>query len=422
MGSGRWSTDLYDAAVRYRAASGVSAFAYSDSGATSVHPRLDPLRVIVRESRDSAEHSESLAVAVLFDVTGSMRWVPQTLQTKLPELLGLLLRKGYVAHPLQRRSRRVPGAGDDRRGTRSRSRLGHPDRARRRWRRGRGQAVRHVVVVDLGYGDAGKGTVVDWLCTRRCGEEPVHAVVRFNGGAQAAHNVVTADGRHHSFAQFGSGTFTPGVRTHLSRHVLVDPLALIAEAGHLAALGVRDALDRLTVDRSALVTTPYHRAANRARETARGAGRHGSCGMGVGETMAYALAHGDEALRAGDCLCPRTVRRKLTLLRDRLTEEVGRLEAPGVAACMARSEPSRPASPWSARLTCRGCSVRVPSCSRAPRGCFWTSGTGSTRTPPGPRPPSRTLTRCWTRPARRGRRSDSAWCAPMRPGTDRAPS
>jgi hypothetical protein len=99
MGSGRWSTDVYDAAVRYRAASGVSAFAYSDSGATSVHPRLDPLRVIVRESRDSAEHSESLAIAVLFDVTGSMRWVPQTLQTKLPELLGLLLRKGYVAHP-----------------------------------------------------------------------------------------------------------------------------------------------------------------------------------------------------------------------------------------------------------------------------------------------------------------------------------
>ena len=127
----------------------------------------------------------------------------------------------------------------------------------------------HYIVADLGYGDAGKGTVVDWLCSHG-GAEPVHTVVRFNGGAQAAHNVVAPDGRHHTFAQFGSGTFTPGVRTHLSRFMLVDPAALAAEAAHLGSLGIRDALDRLTVDRDALLTTPYHRAANQARERARG--------------------------------------------------------------------------------------------------------------------------------------------------------
>ncbi|MGC5031423.1 adenylosuccinate synthetase, partial [Micromonospora sp. DT229] len=136
----------------------------------------------------------------------------------------------------------------------------------------------HTIVVDLGYGDAGKGTVVDWLCATR----PVQMVVRFNGGAQAAHNVVLPDGRHHTFAQFGAGTFHPGVWTHLSRHVVVDPLALAAEADHLAELGVPDALDRLTVDGEALLATPYHRAANRARELSRGADRHGSCGLGVG--------------------------------------------------------------------------------------------------------------------------------------------
>ncbi|NKZ05691.1 adenylosuccinate synthetase [Actinomadura latina] len=182
------------------------------------------------------------------------------------------------------------------------------------------------MVVDLGFGDAGKGTVVDHLCSagapplggrppRPPGERGVAAVVRFNGGAQAAHNVVTADGRHHTFAQFGSGTFTPGVRTHLSRFMLVDPLALAAEAGHLRALGVADALDRLTVDGDALLTTPYHRAANRARESARGAARHGSCGMGIGETASYALEHG-EAPRAGDCVSPARLRRRLAALRD----------------------------------------------------------------------------------------------------------
>jgi len=195
--------------------------------------------------------------------------------------------------------------------------------------------VRHVIVLDLGYGDAGKGTVVDWLCSsgsgRAPGGGPVHTVVRFNGGAQAGHNVVTTDGRQHTFAQFGSGTFTPGVRTHLSRFVLVDPLALAAEAGHLAALGVRDALDRLTVDRDALLTTAYHRAANRARELARGSHRHGSCGMGIGETASYAFQYPADAPRVADCASSRMLRRKLETLIDRLTAELGALDGPPVA-------------------------------------------------------------------------------------------
>lgn len=188
----------------------------------------------------------------------------------------------------------------------------------------------HVVVVDLGFGDAGKGTVVDWLCASR----PVHAVVRFNGGGQAAHTVVLPDGRRHTFAQFGSGTLRPGVRTHLSRFMVVDPLALVVEADHLTMLGVGDALARLTVDAGAPLATPYHRAANRARELARGAARHGSCGMGVGETMSYQLAWPDDAPVVGDCRAPKLLRHKLSRLRDRLADEVGPLDAPPVDDCV----------------------------------------------------------------------------------------
>jgi hypothetical protein len=98
MGSGIWSTDVYDAADRYRRTTGVSAFAYSDGGARTVHPKLDPSDA-VRECRDSDEHPQSLAISVLFDVTGSMRSVPRLLQAKLPQLLGLLQRKGYATDP-----------------------------------------------------------------------------------------------------------------------------------------------------------------------------------------------------------------------------------------------------------------------------------------------------------------------------------
>ncbi len=182
----------------------------------------------------------------------------------------------------------------------------------------------HVVVVGLGFGDEGKGAVVDALCA----DGSVSSVVRFNGGAQAAHNVI-ADGRHHTFSQFGSGTLA-GVPTLLSRHVLVEPIALAAESRELAGLGVPDPLRLLTVDTRALLTTPVHVAANRAREDARGRARHGSCGKGIGETVWYSLLDGARpgdvvehqrvlgtpgaAPTVGDCGSPTTLRRKLDAL------------------------------------------------------------------------------------------------------------
>lgn len=167
----------------------------------------------------------------------------------------------------------------------------------------------HIIVVDLGFGDAGKGATVDWLCSAEAGLG-VAAVVRFNGGAQAAHNVI-AEGRHHTFAQFGSGTFS-GVPTLLSRHMLVEPIALAGEARQLAALGVPDPLSLLRIDGRALLTTPIHIAANRAREDARGSSRHGSCGRGIGETAWYALEH--DAPTVSDCLHPKVLRVKLQAL------------------------------------------------------------------------------------------------------------
>lgn len=106
MGSSHWSTDAYHARQAYNSSVGSSSFGYTDDvlastprSAWRVHDSLDPHGVGVRESRDSAEHPESLAISVLFDVTGSMRNVPRVLQTKLPDLFGLLLRKGYVRDP-----------------------------------------------------------------------------------------------------------------------------------------------------------------------------------------------------------------------------------------------------------------------------------------------------------------------------------
>lgn len=161
--------------------------------------------------------------------------------------------------------------------------------------------TRYASVLGLGFGDCGKGHFIDAL-TRRW---TAHTVVRFNGGAQAGHNVVTpaeanSPSRHHTFSQFGAGTFVPGVRTLLVAPMIVHPTALLVEAEVLARVGVTDALARLTIDARCRITTPFHQAAGRLRELLRGDAAHGTCGVGVGETVRHALEHPGQEIRYAD--------------------------------------------------------------------------------------------------------------------------
>lgn len=145
-------------------------------------------------------------------------------------------------------------------------------------------AYQAYAVIDLGFGDSGKGTIVDYLA-RKTGS---NLVVRFNGGAQAGHNVVTPGRcRHHCFSQFGSGTFVEGVSTLLTSDVTIHPIGLQKEAEHLRQIGVWDALNRLIIDAECLVITPYHQALNCLKELSRGKDIHGSCGVGYGETISH---------------------------------------------------------------------------------------------------------------------------------------
>ena len=190
--------------------------------------------------------------------------------------------------------------------------------------------MRAYVIVDLGFGDAGKGLLTDFLARHfKAG-----VVVRYNGGAQAGHNVVTADGRQHTFSQFGSGTFLPDVKTYLSRHVVIHPAALLIEGDILEGKGVRDVFSRLRLSDQALVITPFQQAANRIREIVRGTDRHGSCGVGVGETVEDALLHPQDRLLAGDLANPTRLRRKLRTIREQKYEElvkIGKGQSPGLS-------------------------------------------------------------------------------------------
>lgn len=106
MGGSSWSDSHYASRSSVRAASGSDGFDYSKkirSGSikAAVNEKLDPKKMKngKRECRDSEAHPNSVPVYVGLDVTGSMQTVPTIIQKKLPELMGLLIRKGYLEHP-----------------------------------------------------------------------------------------------------------------------------------------------------------------------------------------------------------------------------------------------------------------------------------------------------------------------------------
>lgn len=201
--------------------------------------------------------------------------------------------------------------------------------------------ARLVSVLGLGFGDCGKGLLTDFLVRRH----RAHTVVRFNGGAQAGHNVVIPDGRRHTFSQFGAGTFSAGVFTVLARPVVVHPTALLEEARVLAEAGIGDAFERLLIDARCLVTTPFHQAAGRLREWQRGAAAHGTCGAGFGETVRHALNHAEQALHWGDLSrigsdgAARDVEARVEAIRHTLrNDHLERGEPPALASAEARAE------------------------------------------------------------------------------------
>ncbi len=110
MGGSNYSDAIYSSRIASARATGADVFAHtaaisSGRAARKVHEKLDPKRhntlgKNIRESFDSAVHPESQAVAVLFDVTGSMHDVPRLLaEQKLGKLMATLVKKGILEHP-----------------------------------------------------------------------------------------------------------------------------------------------------------------------------------------------------------------------------------------------------------------------------------------------------------------------------------
>jgi len=177
-----------------------------------------------------------------------------------------------------------------------------------------------IITVGLGFGDEGKGSAVDYLVR----EYNSKLVVRYNGAHQAAHTVVLPNGKKHIFSQVGSGTFA-GADTFLGPRMIIELTAMANEVRALMHLLGKP--PKIYIHPKCLVTTPYHKILNRAKEDSRLV-KHGSCGVGVGETRKYWLEHGKDAIVFEDLLGSRVeLIDKLELLHQRTIAQVYDLDS-----------------------------------------------------------------------------------------------
>lgn len=149
---------------------------------------------------------------------------------------------------------------------------------------------KNVVVLGTQWGDEGKGKIVDLLT------DEAKLVVRFQGGHNAGHTLVI-DGEKTVLHLIPSGILRDEVTCLIGNGVVLAPDALLKEIIQLeqASIPVRE---RLKLSPACPLILPYHVALDQAREAARGKGKIGTTGRGIGPAYEDKVAR--RGLRLGD--------------------------------------------------------------------------------------------------------------------------
>lgn len=164
--------------------------------------------------------------------------------------------------------------------------------------------AKNVVVIGTQWGDEGKGKIVDWLTDHAQG------VVRFQGGHNAGHTLVIG-GKKTVLHLIPSGILRDRVACYIGNGVVISPEALLKEVDMLEQAGV-NVRNRLHISEACPLILPCHIALDNARESARGIGKIGTTGRGIGP------AYEDKVAR-------RAIRLQDLFHRDRFAAKLGEM-------------------------------------------------------------------------------------------------
>jgi adenylosuccinate synthase len=148
------------------------------------------------------------------------------------------------------------------------------------------------VLLGLQWGDEGKGKVVDVLTPH------YDIVARFQGGPNAGHTL-EFEGQKFVLRSIPSGIFQGGKINIIGNGVVLDPALFKQEVDALAVSG-HPLEKRIKISKKAHLILPTHRLLDLASESAKGSGKIGTTGKGIGPTYTDKVSR--SGLRVGDIL------------------------------------------------------------------------------------------------------------------------
>jgi adenylosuccinate synthase len=140
------------------------------------------------------------------------------------------------------------------------------------------------IIIGIQWGDEGKGRIVDYYA------RDYDVVSRFGGGDNAGHSIRVGD-RKLALRIVPSGVLQERCELFIGGGTVVSLAGLSAELESLKSIGVDTS--RIRISDRAHVVFPYHAAADRASEEARGTQAIGTTGRGIGP------AYVDKVARSG---------------------------------------------------------------------------------------------------------------------------
>ena len=152
-----------------------------------------------------------------------------------------------------------------------------------------------TAVTGINWGDEGKGRVIDLLA------ENADVVVRYQGGNNAGHTVVTKQGKY-VLNLLPSGILHPDVVCVLGDGMVVDLEHLANEMDDISQKGVHISPENLKLSVRATISMPWHRVQDELEEN-----RLAKSGVAFGSTRrgiayAYSDKYRKKTLRLGDLL------------------------------------------------------------------------------------------------------------------------
>ena len=148
------------------------------------------------------------------------------------------------------------------------------------------------VLLGLQWGDEGKGKVVDVLTPN------YDLITRFQGGPNAGHTL-EFEGKKFVLRSIPSGIFQGDKVNVIGNGVVLDPALFKAEVDGLEESG-HNLTERLKISKKAHLILPTHRLLDAAYEAAKGSGKIGTTGKGIGPTYTDKISR--NGVRVGDIL------------------------------------------------------------------------------------------------------------------------